>query len=144
MPDHDAYRLILGRNLSAERGRLQASQTAIAERMAKLGFDDWHQQTVAKVEKGNRKLSVEELLGLVEALETTLSTLLAPHGGGELFIEFPSGSGRHLPSAELIHLAGIGGVTPGGKGGARLITWIKNTPVQPVGSPPRKVEGGGS
>jgi 8-oxo-dGTP diphosphatase len=128
MADHDAYRLILGRNVSGARGRLQASQTAIAERMRSLGFDDWRQQTVAKVEKGNRRLSAEELLGLAEALETTLPALIASVGG-ELFVEWPSESGRFVPGAEIIHLAG------GGKGGTRMIAWYKNKLVQSVVSP---------
>ena len=133
MADHDAYRLILGRNISAERGRLQASQTAIGERMAKLGFDDWRQQTVASVEKGKRRLTAEELLGLIEALETTLSSLLTSHGG-EIFVELPSGSGRYMPGAEVIRLAG------GGKGGAGMIRWYKNSPSR-VAVSPREFEG---
>ena len=132
MADSDPYRLVLGRNISGARGRLQASQTAIAERMRNLGFDDWRQQTVAKVEKGTRRLAAEELLCLVEALETTLPALIATVGG-ELFTELPSGSGRYIPGAEIIRLAN------GGRGGDGMISWYNNKPVQSVVSP-REVE----
>jgi 8-oxo-dGTP diphosphatase len=133
MADHDAYRLILGRNISGARGRLQFSQTAVAERMVNLGFSDWRQQTLANVEKGKRRLTAEELIGLAEALETTLAALVGVVGG-ELFVELPSESGRYLPGAEILHLAS------GGKGGASMIAWHKNAPVQAVVSP-RELQG---
>jgi 8-oxo-dGTP diphosphatase len=129
------YRLILGRNVSGDRGRLQLSQTAVAARMRALGFTDWHQQTVASVEKGKRRVTVEEVLGLVEALETTLPRLLAPINiNGDLWVELPSGSGHDLPSMEVIGLAN------GAKGGAGAVSWYKNSPVQAPASP-RAVEG---
>ena len=121
MPDSgNAYRFILGRNISGDRGRLQLSQTAVAVRMRALGFEDWRQQTVASVEKGKRRVTVEEALGLVEALETTLPRLLAPVNG--LWVELPSGSGQDLPSMEVIGLAN------GAKGGTGAVSWYKNSP----------------
>lgn len=128
MPDSDAYRLTLGRNMSGERGRLQLSQTAVAKRMENLGFDDWRQQTVANVEKGKRRLTAEELFGLTEALETTLARLLSTVGG-ELWVELPSGSDEYVPGAEVIRIAN------GGQGGTGMITWHKNTPVRNPVSP---------
>jgi 8-oxo-dGTP pyrophosphatase MutT (NUDIX family)/transcriptional regulator with XRE-family HTH domain len=129
----NAYNLILGRNISGDRGRLQLSQTAVAARMRALGFTDWHQQTVASVEKGKRRVTLEEVLGLVEALETTLPRLLSPING-DLWVELPSGSGHDLPSMEVINLAN------GAKGGTGAVGWSKNAPVRaPV--PPREIEG---
>ena len=134
MPDsEDAYKGILGRNISGDRGRLQLSQTAVATRMRDLGFADWHQQTVASVEKGKRRVTAEEVLGLVLALETTLPRLLAPIGEG-LWVELPSGSGHLLPSMDVIGLAN------GAKGGSGTISWYKNSLVRAVVSP-REVEG---
>ena len=101
--------------------------------MRDLGFEDWHQQTVASVEKGKRRVTAEEVLGLVEALETTLPRLLAPIGG-DLWVELPSGSGRRLPGAEVIGLAN------GAKGGSGTISWYKNSLVRTAVSP-REVEG---
>lgn len=120
MPNsEDAYRVILGRNISGDRGRLQLSQTAVATRMRELGFDDWHQQTVASIEKGKRRVTAEEVLGLVEALETTLVRLLSPIGG-DLWVELPSGSGQLLPGLEVIRLVN------GAKGGTGSLTWYEN------------------
>lgn len=130
MPDSEhAYKRILGRNISAERGRLQATQTAIAARMNALGFGDWHQQTLASIEKGRRRVTAEEVLGLVLALESTLDRLLSPVGG-ELWAELPSGSGEFVPSAEVIRLA------RGAKGGTGAVTWYKNMPVRAPAAPP--------
>jgi 8-oxo-dGTP pyrophosphatase MutT (NUDIX family) len=136
VPDtEDAYKVILGRNISADRGRLQLSQTAVAARMQELGFEDWRQQTVAGVEKGRRRVTAEEVLGLVLALESTLPRLLAPIGG-DLWVELPSDSGHLLPGADVIGLAN------GAKGGAGTTSWYKNSLVRAVVSP-REVEGEG-
>jgi transcriptional regulator with XRE-family HTH domain len=113
------YRTILGRNISGERGRLQLRQTAVAERMSNLGFGDWRQQTVANIEKGKRRLTVEELLGLAEALETTLARLLAATDGFP-FVELPSESTHQMPTAEINRLA------DGGRGGVGVIRWDGN------------------
>ena len=77
----DAIREEIRRNVSGARGHLQYSQTAVAERMVNLGFDDWRQQTVANVEKGKRRLAAEELLALARVLETTVSALLSRCAG---------------------------------------------------------------
>ena len=84
MPDSErAYRRLLGRNVSGKRGRLQLSQTAVATRMRGLGFGDWHQQTVASIEKGKRRVTADELLGLAACLETTVHQLMSPPLFGE-------------------------------------------------------------
>jgi 8-oxo-dGTP pyrophosphatase MutT (NUDIX family) len=136
VPDtEDAYKVILGRNVSADRGRLQLSQTAVAARMQDLGFEDWRQQTVANIEKGKRRVTAEEVLGLVVALESTLPRLLAPIGG-DLWVELPSDSGHLLPGMEVISLA------TGAKGGTGTLRWHKNTLVRGIVSP-LEVEGEG-
>jgi hypothetical protein len=88
--DRPTYGTILGRNISGARGRLQLSQSAVAERMKKLGFD-WHQQTAAAVEKGKRRVTTEEIFGLSVALETTMFALMAPPEDEHEVVGFPSG-----------------------------------------------------
>jgi transcriptional regulator with XRE-family HTH domain len=83
------YGSLIGREISAARGRLQLSQTSVAVRMRSLGFD-WHQQTVASVEKGKRRVTAEELLFLSYALQTTVAALERPADDG-LVISVPSG-----------------------------------------------------
>lgn len=97
--------------------------------MRALGFEDWRQQTVANVEKGKRRITAEEVLALVLALESTIDRILAPIGG-DLWVELPSGSREFLPGIEVINLA------KGAKGGTGTVRWHENTPVQGIAAPP--------
>jgi len=96
-----AYASFLGRSISASRGRLQLTQTAIAARMQQLGFTDWRQQTLARVEKGRRPLSTVELLGLAGCLGTTVQYLMSPLPQDDP-MEWPSG--RVLEVSEVRYL----------------------------------------
>jgi 8-oxo-dGTP diphosphatase len=99
--------------------------------MREHGFKDWHQQTVASVEKGKRRVTAEEVLGLVTALETTLPRLLAPVvNGGNLWVELPSGSEEPMPGTELVRLVN------GAKGGTGAMTWYKNKLARAPAAPP--------
>jgi transcriptional regulator with XRE-family HTH domain len=84
-----SYGTVIGRNISAARGRLQITQRASAERMRALGFG-WKQQTVTAAEKGRRGVTAEEILGLAVALETSVSRLMSP-GDGDGIIRLPGG-----------------------------------------------------
>jgi hypothetical protein len=46
--------------------------------MRALGYEAWLYQTVGNVEKGKRRVTAEEVLGLAEALETSVGRLLSP------------------------------------------------------------------
>ncbi len=69
---------LVGRNLRALRGEAGLSQDEIAEGMAAAGFPVWTKQTVADVERGTRKVSLDELAGLADVTECTLERLLSP------------------------------------------------------------------
>lgn len=101
--DPDAYGKILGRNFSGARGRLQLSQAAVSRRMKKLGFE-WHQQTVAAIEKGSRRVTAEEVLALSAVLRTSITALLSP-GDEELVVTFPAGQ---PVSSELVRRSARG------------------------------------
>src|SRR5262249_43156081 len=104
MTDAKPYGLILGRNISAARGRLQLSQRATSARMRARGFG-WQQQTLAAVEKAKRRPTAEEVLGLALSLDTTIAALMSasdPDG----FVELPNGAAIH--SSSLERLAGRG------------------------------------
>ena len=89
MSEAQPYGEILGRRISAARGALQLSQVAVATRMRALGFP-WQQQTLAAVEKGKRRPTAEEILGLAMALETTIPELMrAADREGD--VELPNG-----------------------------------------------------
>jgi len=115
--DRPTYGKILGRNISAARGRLQLSQAAIARRMAALGFD-WHQQTAGAIEKGRRRVTAEEILGLSWALQTSIAALMAPA---------PEDQALEFPSGEAVSIAHVRLSARGFYDGA--VTWHGNTPV---------------
>jgi hypothetical protein len=101
-----SYRKILGRNISAARGRAgRLRQTALAERMQALGFDKWQQQTVAAAETASRRVTADEILGLALALETTIAALMSA-AGFDGYVELPDG--RRLGAASVEGLAGRG------------------------------------
>lgn len=83
------YGAIVSRNVVALRARARLKQSEIAVRMRVLGFS-WHPQTVGEVEKGNRRVAAEELLGLALALGTNISSLLLP-APDEGPVRLPSG-----------------------------------------------------
>ena len=99
-----AYGVVLGRNISAARGRLQLSQGAAAARMRSLGFQ-WQQQTLAAVETAKRRATAEEIFGLALALDTTIAALMsASDQDGE--VQLPGGIAIGAVSVE--RLAGRG------------------------------------
>ncbi len=80
---------VIAANVKAERARLGIKQASLAARMRRLGFD-WHPQTVGNVERGERRLTAEEVLCLALALRVPVSALMRPQGPTE-FIRLPSG-----------------------------------------------------
>jgi hypothetical protein len=118
MTDAPAYGQVLGRNVSAARGRLQMPQSALAERMRALGFP-WKQQTVAVVEKDKRRATAEEVLGLALALETTIARLMSA-AEEENDVKLPGGQAIGAVSVERLAGRGVND---------RAVTWDGNFPV---------------
>jgi len=69
---------LVGRNLRGIRDEAGLSQAEVAEGMAAAGFGVWGKQTVADVERGTRKVSLDELAGLADVTECQLERLLSP------------------------------------------------------------------
>ena len=78
MPPAPSYADLLARNLRAARAAARISQAEIAERMNSLGFREWRRQTVARVEKAERKMSAEELFWLSYVLSASVMRLMSP------------------------------------------------------------------
>jgi transcriptional regulator with XRE-family HTH domain len=72
------YAEILVKNIGAARKRADLDQADVVERMRDLGFKTWHRQTMGKVERGERRVSAEEVLGLAACLGTTVQHLMSP------------------------------------------------------------------
>jgi len=87
-----AYGEVLARNVRGTRGRKGLGQNSLAARMRALGFSSWFTQTVGKAERGERRITAEEVLGLAYALETTVRALLQPADDYRSMVALPSGS----------------------------------------------------
>ena len=74
----DTYREILARNIRAARSRIDIGQEDVAARMRALGHDAWIRQTVGATERGRRRPTAEEVLGLAYPLKTTVDRLMTP------------------------------------------------------------------
>jgi len=90
MTDETTYGDVLARNIRAARSRKGLNQETLAARMRALGYTAWLRQTVANVEKGRRRATAEEILGLGYALETSIAALMKPTDDDKL-VTFPSG-----------------------------------------------------
>lgn len=69
---------LVGRNLRQIREELDLSQTDVSEGMAAAGFPGWRKATVADVERGARKVALDELASLCDVTEQPLERLLTP------------------------------------------------------------------
>jgi transcriptional regulator with XRE-family HTH domain len=105
-------------NITRARTKLRLSQKSLGSRMKALGFS-WRQQIVNAVETGERRLQLDELLGLALALETTLQELLSP---SESDRETPV----TLPSGETVSADYVTRLVYGQVGDA--VTWIDDKP----------------
>lgn len=72
MTDHDA---LIGLAVRLEREHRGWSQADLAKRLSDEG-SKWHQQTVMRLENGQRALRVRELMSLADVFAVSASTLL--------------------------------------------------------------------
>lgn len=85
-----AFSVIVGRSVRAARSIRDLSQEQVAARMRALGFAGWLRQTVGQVERGKRRLVIDEVLALSFALQTSIAELIMPAADEET-VELPSG-----------------------------------------------------
>lgn len=84
------YRDVLARNVRAIRATQRIGQQDLAARMRALGFDSWLHQTVGNVERGKRRITAEEVLGLALALQSSITALMTISRDDHL-VELPAG-----------------------------------------------------
>jgi transcriptional regulator with XRE-family HTH domain len=87
-----AFSVIVGRSVRSARVARDLSQEQVAARMRALGFTGWLRQTVGQVERGRRRLIVDEVLALSFAVETSIAELIMPAADEEV-VDLPSGQG---------------------------------------------------
>ncbi|MDX3497228.1 helix-turn-helix domain-containing protein [Streptomyces turgidiscabies] len=81
-PPHDPERVI-GREMRRIRERMGLTQLEVAERMLKNGFR-FHQTQIAKMERGERPIRVNEWIAIATALGTTVQDMLASEIGASI------------------------------------------------------------
>jgi transcriptional regulator with XRE-family HTH domain len=107
-----AYGEVLARNVRGLRSRKGIGQKSLATRMRALGYTAWFTQTVGKAERGERRITSEEVLGLAYALEVTVRQLLSPQ---------PDDKRVQLPNGESVEVLSVQRMLSGSNDGA--ITW---------------------
>jgi transcriptional regulator with XRE-family HTH domain len=113
-----SYADVAVRNIRAWRARQKLDQADVVERMRNLGFKNWHRQTLSRIEQGERRVTVEELLGLSYALDVTMPRLLEPQPDDQR-ISLPGGMRLPARSVQLL----VAGTHP------RTFAWKGNVPV---------------
>jgi transcriptional regulator with XRE-family HTH domain len=76
-PVPDIARETIIDNVRAYRARRRLDQADVVREMRALGYTNWHRQTMSKVERGERRLLAEEIVGLAKVLATFPAHLLA-------------------------------------------------------------------
>ena len=114
--DSTTYGAVISRNVVAARARTGLKQSEVAARMRALGYS-WHPQTVGEVEKGNRRVVAEEILGLSLALGTSMGVLLGP-APDDLLIALPAG--QQIDRMTVLHSIG--------RTAAAVVRWEGNEP----------------
>ena len=85
-----SYDKVLARNIRAARSRAGLNQELVAARMRALGFGEWRQSTVGRIERGQRRVTAEEIMWLAWALQTNLLALMKATEDDGL-VESPAG-----------------------------------------------------
>jgi transcriptional regulator with XRE-family HTH domain len=96
------YKLLVARRVKEARVAAGLSQADLAERMQDLGFKSWLSQTASSTERAARRLSIEELLGLMVACETDMTALIYPAAEFQA-VSLPGGQEVVLPAAKYAY-----------------------------------------
>ncbi len=115
MPESEPYGRLVGRRIREARTAAGLSQQDVAERMQSLGFGSWLSQTVSSAERAGRRVTAEELLGLMVTCETDMTALIYPAADNQP-VSLPAGQEVVLPAAKYAY-------DP-----ARKSLWIDNVP----------------
>jgi len=125
---------VLVRNIRAARSRLGLDQADVVARMRALGYETWYRQTMGKVERAERRVSAEEILGLAAALETTVARLMTPLWEDK-WIELPSGESLRVGAVVTL----VTGELAADDSIPQDIHWYENKPVRTI-IPPHEGE----
>ena len=71
---------VVRRRVAALRRKKGKSQADLAEDMNRLGFPNWSRFSVSTLERGERRISIDELVAIAMALGEPINALLDPVG----------------------------------------------------------------
>ena len=71
----------LSANIREARKAREWAQDLLAAKMSDLGFDNWSRMTVTTIERGDRRVTIEEWLGLAEVFRWAAFQFLLPQHG---------------------------------------------------------------
>ncbi|HEY2088258.1 MAG TPA: helix-turn-helix transcriptional regulator [Mycobacterium sp.] len=71
-----AIQRAIAANVRAERARARLSQEDVAGGMRERGFGYWRQQTTGATERGERRITADELVALAAVLQVSTEALL--------------------------------------------------------------------
>jgi transcriptional regulator with XRE-family HTH domain len=98
MPPALTFTEWFARNFRAARAAAGHHQGDVSERMNGLGFKEWRRQTVARVERGERRVSAEEAFWLAYVLDTSVARLMSPTEDDH-WVAAPNGKTIHAQHA---------------------------------------------
>jgi hypothetical protein len=104
-----SYAEVVTRNIRAARSRQGLAPANVVARMRALGYETWHRQTMGKVERGERRVTAEEVFALSLALETTIAALMEPKEEDKV-IDLPSGGAL---AVEVVRFSAAGKILHG-------------------------------
>lgn len=75
-------------NMKTHRERLNWSQGELARQLQEAGWDQFHQTTISRIEKGERPVRIGESRAIATVLGTLVSVLIAPSEAGQVVDRF--------------------------------------------------------
>jgi 8-oxo-dGTP pyrophosphatase MutT (NUDIX family) len=102
MRSQPPYGQLVARRLREARTAAGLSQSDVAERMQDLGFRSWLSQTVSSAERGKRRVTIDELLGLMVTCQTDMQALIYPAAEYQA-VSLPAGQTVILPAAKYAY-----------------------------------------
>jgi transcriptional regulator with XRE-family HTH domain len=104
---------VVARSVKLLRERATITQQQLAVYMERLGFVSWKRITVAEVESGKRKLSIEEMVGLAALFDAPVASVLCAFESREALAlnerwVVTSGQAQELVTGESLERSWLG------------------------------------
>jgi transcriptional regulator with XRE-family HTH domain len=129
----------VAKNIAALREEAGWTQAQLAEAVTELGFD-WKRVTVAEVEGADRRVSLEELLGLSALYAVPMFSMLVPSPTHSVDIVFQSAHPDDVRELMLGPGGRLGTGGPNWRVAARAAGRVESRPARPLWRSRRTVD----